>query len=112
MEKNKLYLFPYGQDKCHTAYSFQIMYIFTQLLHYQDHLLFSPLSSLTLENPKSPSGALAVLASPRPYLPQADSHCICMSYTSLEICMQWLPAGSWSSAKEFSWVSLTIIAPL
>lgn len=64
MEKNKLYLFPYGQDKCHTAYSFQIMYIFTQLLHYQDHMLFSSFYSLTLQNPKSPSCALAVLTSP------------------------------------------------
>lgn len=64
MEKNKLYLFPYGQDKCHTAYSFQIMYIFTQLLHYQDHMLFSSFYSLTLQNPKSPSCALAVPTSP------------------------------------------------
>lgn len=76
MEKNKLYLFPYGQDKCHTAYSFQIMYIFTQLLHYQDHLLVLPLYSLTLQDPHSPFRVLTVLASPRPYLPQTVSACI------------------------------------
>lgn len=69
MVKNKLYLFPYGQDKCHTAYSLQIMYIFTQLLHYWDRLLFSPLYSLTLQDPISPSCAPAGPASPQPYLP-------------------------------------------
>lgn len=56
-KKKKLYLFPYGQDKCHIAYSFQIMYIFTQLQHYRDHLLFSSFYSVTLQNPKSPSRA-------------------------------------------------------
>lgn len=93
-------------------YRYCIYYIFTQLLHYRDHLLFSPLHSVTLQNPNSPSCALAVLPRPRPHLPQTDSRCTCMYYTPLEICMQWLPAGSWSSAKEFSWVSLTILAPV
>lgn len=70
MVKNKLYLFPYGQDKCHTAYSLQIMCVFTQLLHCWNHLLFSPLHSLTLQNPVSPSCAPAGPASPQPYLPR------------------------------------------
>lgn len=56
-KKKKLYLFPYGQDKCHIAYSFWIMYIFTQLQHYWDHLLLSSFYSVTLQNPKSPSRA-------------------------------------------------------